>query len=494
MINFQLHTSRVPDMKLSSVLVIVFFILNLLFSYTCITNSSSVQVGASSFHLIVSGVLYFIATITFIQFLFFKEATYLYYVLYVLINLCYFTLIFSSNPEISKKFPEWFRIMRYHLSLPLLAASYTVYILFAVYFLNLKPKDGFVYKWVLLSIKLYIVILFIALLLYFLPPSNAIVNVIRTVLLLACMPMGFVSILLVYIRIKNPIASILCIGSLCFFTGSVFGFLFSSEVLSYPSNTSPFNQWVFYTETGTLLEIVLFSSSFAYRNKILAAEEKKAQELVLIEVEKNKQKEKKLQLIRDEIARDLHDDIGASLSNINILNALAKRNSSNPDKANEYLDKASEDIQHVSESLSDIVWNINPKYDNPENLFIRLRRYAADMMDGKGISYEINFPENVSGIHFNMEKRRDFYLIYKEAINNLIKYSQAKKVVVHIKLSEENLHLSIADDGIGFDKETVINGNGLDNMKHRAGIWNAHLTILSKPGIGTTVELLLPLP
>lgn len=318
-------------------------------------------------------------------------------------------------------------------------------------------------------------------------------NVIRTILLIACMPVGIVTILLVYFRIKNNIARILCIGSLCFFTGSVLGFLFSSNLLAYPSAIVPLNQWVFYTEMGTLLEIVLFTSSFAYRNKVLADEERKAQEILLKEMAENKLKEQKLQLIRNEIARDLHDDIGASLSNINILNELAKRNSLNPGKANEYLEKASEDILHVSESLNDIVWNINPRYDDPENLLIRMKRYAADMMDGKNISYEMQFPAELGTVKINMDRRRDIYLIFKEAINNLVKYSQATNASVLFEINQNHLFLLVKDDGIGFDETKLKEGNGLHNMQQRAKNWNAALVISAKPGIGTTVELRMPL-
>ncbi len=477
---------------LLSLLVIILLGANLLFTYVSVQNST-IKVDTLSFHLIISGILYFIIILSFIQYFFFRETTYLFYALYILVNLCYFTFIFSSHPDISAKFPNWFKVVRYNLSLPLLCASYAVYVLFAIGFLNLKAKDAFVYKKVLLSARLYVVIFFISLILYFIPAGNRIGDIIRNILLVSCMPLGIVTILLVYIRIKNNIARILLIGSLCFFTGSVLGFLFSSNLFSYPSDVMPFNQWVFYTEMGTLFEIILFTSSFAYRNKILAEEERKAQEILLKEMAENKLKEQKLQLIRNEIARDLHDDIGASLSNINILNELAKRNSLNPGKANEYLEKASEDIQHVSESLNDIVWNINPKYDDPENLFIRMKRYAADMMDGKNISYEMQFPTEVSTIKLNMDKRRDVYLIFKEAVNNLVKYSGANAAAILLQTDDQYLRLIIQDDGIGFDRAVIKEGNGLDNMQHRAKNWGAVFTISGKPGAGTIVELIMPL-
>ena len=198
---------------------------------------------------------------------------------------------------------------------------------------------------------------------------------------------------------------------------------------------------------------------------------------------------KKMQHMRNNISRDLHDDIGASLSNINILNELAKRNAGNPEKSKEYLTKSEEDIQRISESLGDIVWNINPRYDDLQNLFIRMKRYAADMMDGKNISYEMDFPEDADKITLTMEKRRDFYLIFKEAVNNLVKYSKATHANVIVKGDRKIISLVIKDNGVGFDNSKVQYGNGLNNMKQRALTCNAILEIISNHGAGTLVKL-----
>ncbi|MBL7745480.1 MAG: tetratricopeptide repeat protein [Chitinophagaceae bacterium] len=196
-----------------------------------------------------------------------------------------------------------------------------------------------------------------------------------------------------------------------------------------------------------------------------------------------------LQQMRNNIARDLHDDIGASLSNINILNELAKRNAYNPAKSNEYLDRAGEDIQRISESLSDIVWNISPRYDDMRNLFIRMKRYAADMFDGKDIQYEIILPEEAEKISLPMERRRDLYLIFKEAVNNLVKYSKATSARLVVEAAGDRVLMSVTDNGIGFNSSEMQYGNGITNMKKRAEAWNDILLVKSRPGKGTEVKL-----
>ena len=151
--------------------------------------------------------------------------------------------------------------------------------------------------------------------------------------------------------------------------------------------------------------------------------------------------------------------------------------------------KSEEDIQRISESLSDIVWNINPRYDDLQNLFIRMKRYAADMLDGKNINGQFDFPVNEVNLTLSMTQRRDLYLIFKEAVNNLVKYSLAKNAVVKVIAEEHKIELLVQDDGKGFDKNEIRMGNGLQNMEQRAKTSGATVSVLSQPGIGTTVKL-----
>jgi signal transduction histidine kinase len=460
---------------LSSIFIVLFFVFNLVLAYQTITKVSS-NPNNISLQLGVSGLLFFLAFITLIQYFFFKEPTYYYYVLYLLLYLCYYTLIFSYSTNLGNEFMPYFTQIRPALSLLVLVSSYGIYTLFAISFLSLKTKDKILYKWLKILSYIYLFMFIIIFISYiFFSAEGVFGDTLRTIMISCCIPLGIVGIVLIYKRAKNIFGYILCAGSTFIFVGSVLGFLFSFKILNYPSNKFPLNNWLFYTIAGNLLEVVMFFSSFAYRNKTLTNEEQIAKE--------------RLQVIRDEISRDLHDDVGASLSNINILNELAKRNANNPEKANEYLVKAGEDIQQVSESLHDIVWNINSKYDDLNNLFIRMRRYAADMMDGKNIIYEIKLPENTMDLKLPMDKRKDLYFIFKEAINNLVKYSDATKATVEISIRKEILILQITDNGKGFSSDKIQIGNGLQNMQHRAQFWNAPFKIESGKGSGTSICL-----
>ena len=466
--------SKINKIWLSILLMLFFFIFNLFLSFQTLYNNSTESQNIF-LHIAVSSIFYILSIISFIQYLFFKESTYLYYVLYLLQNLAYYSLIFSYKANTDGAYVDFFREVRGYLSLPLLSLNYCTYAYFMIAFLQLKTKDAVSYKWADIFGKLFFLIFTLTIISYIVIKNSTVGDAVRTIFLVLCMPLGIAGITIIYRRVKNIFTTILCAGTVFFYAGSVLGFIFSFGLAHYPANIFPFNNWIFYTELGATLEAIMFFSSFAYRNKILADEEREAQQ--------------KLQVIRDDIARDLHDDIGASLSNINILNELAKRNANNPLKANEYLTKASEDIQHVSEGLNDIVWNINPKYDDLENLFIKMKRYAADMMDGKNIKYEIIFPNKTDGITLDMHKRKDLYFIFKEAVNNLIKYSEADNAFISLHIQHQHLKLIIKDDGKGFNKDTVVYGNGLQNIKHRAAIIHSLLNIQSSAGNGTLITM-----
>lgn len=193
--------------------------------------------------------------------------------------------------------------------------------------------------------------------------------------------------------------------------------------------------------------------------------------------------------MRNTISTNLHDDIGASLSNIHILTVLTQRNISKEAEATSYITKAGDEIQRISESLSDIVWNINPKYDDLDQLFIRMKRYAADMFDGKNIRASLDFPDTTEKLSMPMDQRRDFYLIFKEAINNLVKYSDATNATVRVLTDHQTIHLEVNDNGKGFDQSNMQFGNGLENMKQRAEKWKAILQIVSDPGNGTCIVM-----
>ncbi len=197
--------------------------------------------------------------------------------------------------------------------------------------------------------------------------------------------------------------------------------------------------------------------------------------------------------LRNKVARDLHDDMGSTLSTINILTAMAKtKMNSDVVKTTEYLGKISDNSQRMMEAMDDIVWSIKPSNDSMSKVTARMREFATNVLEAKEIDLEFIVDEKVLDQKLNMEARRDFFLIFKEAVNNAAKYSRANKVDIHISTHYKSLVLSVKDDGIGFDAAVADAGNGLGNMQKRAEAMRGILKFESTAGKGTNVILKVP--
>jgi len=207
----------------------------------------------------------------------------------------------------------------------------------------------------------------------------------------------------------------------------------------------------------------------------------------------------KLERIRTRIASDLHDDIGSSLSQIAILSEVARRRSGD-NGASEPLKIIADTSREMVDSMSDIVWAINPRKDTLGDLVSRMRRFAEDTLDANDIGYKFNFDDSVSGTSLGTDTRRDAYLIFKESINNILKHAKAGNVDITVDLSGGMVRFRIVDDGIGFSEpedphQTFpgFGGNGLINMRRRAEGLGGKFAVNPTSGKGTIVDFSLPL-
>jgi signal transduction histidine kinase len=200
-----------------------------------------------------------------------------------------------------------------------------------------------------------------------------------------------------------------------------------------------------------------------------------------------------IQRVRSRIATDLHDDIGSTLTNINILSELSKKNIDNRPEAEKFLSRISEEVNASGQALDDIVWSINKNNDTIEQTVARMRRYAAEMFEGANITYSLQSDEQIAHRKLNMELRRDYFLLFKESINNIYKHARAKNVQIKVWVERSRLLLLIRDDGGGFNVQTETHRNGIKNMHTRAEKWKGSVNIHSEPGKGTSTEISLPI-
>ena len=200
------------------------------------------------------------------------------------------------------------------------------------------------------------------------------------------------------------------------------------------------------------------------------------------------QQQLRLHEIRNKIAGDLHDDIGSTLNSISIYSEVAKNKDENHDEALEMIGDAS---RKVIDAMSDIVWTINTENDSFEKIIFRMKSLAYNLFRVKNIEFTFHTDEILDTKKLSLEDRRNFYLIFKEAVNNLVKYSGATRAAISLTYNDGLIKLSIMDNGTGFDPNQANTGNGLRNMKRRADEMNAEFSLESQEGNGTHINLIL---
>lgn len=211
----------------------------------------------------------------------------------------------------------------------------------------------------------------------------------------------------------------------------------------------------------------------------------------------------KRQAIRNKIAQDLHDNVGSTLSSISVYSQVAKIHNTqgNRDALQDVLLRIAATSSEMISEMNDIVWTINPRNDGMENILQRMESFAKPLLHTQGIQFRFKYDPAVMHVNLEMEKRKNFYLIFKEAVNNTLKYSGCKKMEVSVQYDHNQIELKVQDDGVGFDTRTIetrnsqsLSGNGLTNMARRAKEMGGSLAIKSEPGMGTTVNLRFPVP
>jgi ligand-binding sensor domain-containing protein len=235
--------------------------------------------------------------------------------------------------------------------------------------------------------------------------------------------------------------------------------------------TAWYKQWWFYLVVSFII-LGLFYAIYKYRINQLV----------------------KMQLMRTRIAGELHDEVGSVLTSIAYYSELAKMEpGNNNSRVKILLDKIGGSSRKTVNSMNEIVWFINPKNDSSEQLLRRMKIVAVELIEERNISYDINFDESLNQAKLTMEQRRNIYLIFKEAINNAVKYAYCSHIKLILTLQNNILVMKIDDNGKGFNETTVNYGNGIYNMQDRAKKMNASININSKENQGTNICLELPL-
>lgn len=209
-------------------------------------------------------------------------------------------------------------------------------------------------------------------------------------------------------------------------------------------------------------------------------------------IQRGKASRQKIQKVREQLSRDLHDDIGSTLSSIGIYSAVLENRPLSPGEkeiAGDIRQKSAEALQN----MSDIVWTIQPGNDRLSSIVQRFRSYALPLLEAKNMTLDIRQDQHADQLRLDMLHRRNLFLVLKEALNNTLKYAGAARVDISVSVDHNMLRLLYKDDGMGFDEASLNRKNGITNMRHRIQEVKGGLNILSAPGQGCVIDIVVPL-
>jgi signal transduction histidine kinase len=198
--------------------------------------------------------------------------------------------------------------------------------------------------------------------------------------------------------------------------------------------------------------------------------------------------------MRQKISMDLHDDIGASLSSLQIYGTIAEQTiETDAKKAVEMVKKMSSQSKEIMENMNDIVWSMKNSTSNNTSFEIKIKNYAVGLLSDATINFTYNILHSADAMITNITARKNILLIAKEAINNIAKYSKANNASLSLTIQNTMLILQIKDDGIGFEKDNTTGGNGLENMQQRTTELKGILELTTSKQNGTLIIVKIPI-
>jgi signal transduction histidine kinase len=198
---------------------------------------------------------------------------------------------------------------------------------------------------------------------------------------------------------------------------------------------------------------------------------------------------------RGRISRDLHDSLGADLSQLALWSDLALEESDRPSLVARRAHDVSQLTREVIQNVEEIVWTVNPKNDSLEKFAAYLCEYSERVVTRSGLRFRWEAPVEIPVIPIASDIRHNLFLVTKEALNNLIKHSGASEARVSLALDEAELIITISDDGKGFNFEKCAanGGNGLANMGERLVACGGEAKFEGKEGAGCSVAFRIPI-
>jgi signal transduction histidine kinase len=224
---------------------------------------------------------------------------------------------------------------------------------------------------------------------------------------------------------------------------------------------------------GTFFDVVFFSLAMSY---------------------KIKDSFYKVTEVKNRLSKDLHDDIGASLSSIQIYSSVAEKAiNEDIERTKSILKQIRQNAGKVMEDMNDIVWAMSTDQKDEMSFSGRIKNYGYELLSQKNIDCMYRIDMKAEQKLMKPESRKNILLIVKEALNNIAKYSEAMHADVYIGIQKNDLLVMITDNGKGFSVKHVVKGNGLNNISQRTALLGGTVEITSGPGEGTAIRCVIPL-
>lgn len=394
----------------------------------------------------------------------YKRKEYLYYTLYVLASILYLiglTVVERHSTDENVAFYTF-------LDKPFAFLSYFLYFKFAKYFLDIPTiYPAFAKK--IKSIE-YVLLSFAVVLILLAPICSAETNeIVFSIFSFISIPLAFYSIIK-FVKIKtNRLNYFVVIGASLMVTAAISTFLFIKFQQLYP-NILNYPAYLHY-HVFIILELLVFSIGLGYKAYKTEFEKARLDRRLIAELLEKEKIQLNLNQTRNQMARDLHDDIGASLSGIKILADLTHTETG---------DENAEEISKIStQLLSDFretTWFLAEDTDTIQLLVSQLEKQWKTILKAQNITLEIQLGPQVSDIKISILQKKNLYLFCKEAINNSMKHANASKISLNFDKHENSLFVIITDNG-AYKSQIDHTGYGLENMKKRLEAIQGNLEI-----------------
>jgi signal transduction histidine kinase len=451
--------------------------------------------------IIVVSVL-FVMTMT--QYFLLKNKAFWYYSLYLLCNVVYFHYaVFlgkTGAPTQVEKLRLFPPIIHFLFGYCLIG-GYLLYNFFVIHFLKIATYYTDFYQRFKIYIRLYGVILILYTVVNLLVVDE--ISWIRCLqgLLGCCIPIGAYTLFDCLKTLEGRLARIFLTGACFYFGWSSIGFLYEIPYFHHLWRSPWIQNSVFFIQIGVIMEVVCFSAGLSYQMQLIGIERNKMEEALFLqkvealEFEKAWLNEQKKRLSeRKRIMADLHDDVQGTLAGISIFASIAQTQvqATHPQTAH-IIENIGDKARLLIDIIKQIIGSSTKKDTRFEDIMTQMQQYVQDLSAHKNTTIDFQVDTDLNNLNFNIQKNKEFYLIFKEAAYNASKYAHATHLQIRLEKQLGQICLTIVDNGQGFEQAKVKTGSGLRNMQQRANRLGGVLEITSTPNEGTTVLLRVPI-